>query len=140
MTGSTSGHRSVAHTADLRVEAWAPTREECVAQAVGAMVESFADAGLPSPSRTVACKVTGSSDGDLLAAVLDEVIYRLETAGEIPVATEVSATPGGLRLRLHMVDADTVVEVGTVPKAVSLHELRCERRPDEWWCSAIVDV
>ena len=36
------GHRTVPHTADLRVEAWAPTREECLAEAVRGLVDSFA--------------------------------------------------------------------------------------------------
>jgi SHS2 domain-containing protein len=30
------------HTADLRIEAWAPTREECLAEAVRSLVDSFA--------------------------------------------------------------------------------------------------
>lgn len=141
MTGLRSGHRSIAHTADLRVEAWAPTREECIAQAVNGMVESFAR---PLPSRSVSreveCEVTGSSDADLLVAVLDEVIYRLETVGEVPAETEVFATAAGLRLRLRVVGADTVVPVGAVPKAVSLHELRCECTADGCWCSATIDV
>lgn len=139
MTGPDSGRRSVAHTADLRVEAWAPTREECIAQAVRGMVESFAG-HLPSPSHEVECEVTGSTDADLLAAALDEVIYRLETAAEIPATTEVSATTGGLRLRFQAVVADAVIPMGAVPKAVSLHELRCEHTSNGWWCSATVDV
>ncbi|SCE66445.1 Archease protein family (MTH1598/TM1083) [Micromonospora haikouensis] len=42
-SGSGRGRRSVAHTADVRIEAWAPDREGCVAEAVAAMVETFAD-------------------------------------------------------------------------------------------------
>ena len=42
MAGSTSGHRSVPHTADLRIEAWAPTRDGCNRQAALSTVESFA--------------------------------------------------------------------------------------------------
>ena len=37
---SASGHRSVPHTADLRIEAWAPTRDGCIRQAVLGAVES----------------------------------------------------------------------------------------------------
>lgn len=49
---SPHGHRSVPHTGDLRVEAWAPTREECIAEAVRGMVASFAD--LPADASCVA--------------------------------------------------------------------------------------
>lgn len=31
------------HTADLRIEAWAPTRDGCIRQAVLGTVESFLD-------------------------------------------------------------------------------------------------
>lgn len=37
--GTSSGHRSVPHTADLRIEAWAPTRDGCIRQAVLGTVE-----------------------------------------------------------------------------------------------------
>ena len=40
MAGQRIGHRSVPHTADLRIEAWAPTRDGCIRQAVLGAVES----------------------------------------------------------------------------------------------------
>ena len=40
--GAGRGHRTVPHTADLRVEAWAPTREACLAEAVRGLVDRFA--------------------------------------------------------------------------------------------------
>lgn len=140
MTEADQGHRLVAHPADLRVEAWGATREECIAQAVRAMVKSFAGDSLPEPVQTVEYEVTGGSDADLLAAALDEVIYRLETTGHLPARTEVSATRGGLRLRFGMVDADDLDTIGAVPKAVSLHGLRCAWDGRQWRCSATIDV
>ena len=37
-----AGHRTVPHTADLRIEAWAVTCEECLAEALRGLVGSFA--------------------------------------------------------------------------------------------------
>lgn len=37
------GHRVRAHAAETVLEAWAPTKDECVAEAVHALVDSFAD-------------------------------------------------------------------------------------------------
>jgi hypothetical protein len=34
MAGIAAGHRGVPHTADLRIEAWAPSRDGCIRQAV----------------------------------------------------------------------------------------------------------
>jgi protein archease len=35
-------HRKALHPADLHIEAWGPTREECIAEAARGMVDSFA--------------------------------------------------------------------------------------------------
>lgn len=138
--GPAAGHRAVAHTADLRIEAWAPTREHCIAEAVGGMVDSFADEELPRPHTTVECALAADRDEDLLVAVLDEVIYRMETRGELPVTTDVLPTAEGVRVRFAVVDSAAVVSTGSIPKAVSLHELRFGPGPEGWSCSVTIDV
>lgn len=136
-----AGHRSVPHTADLRIEAWAPTRERCVAQAVAALVDSFVDVSGARPTASVAFRVdTGDSDENLLVSVLDEVIYRMDTDGQLPVDVEVSAVEGGLDVRFQLIDTDRLRPVGAVPKAVSLHELRFARTDDGWSCAVTLDV
>jgi SHS2 domain-containing protein len=136
------GHRAVPHTADVRIEAWAPTREECIAEAVVAMVESFADTSGARVSAMVPFHVAEGPDEDMLVAVCDEVIYRLETAGEIPVDVEVGeAYDGGLLVRFGVTDATAVEPTGAAPKAVSLHDLRFTGADAEgWWCSLTLDV
>lgn len=140
------GHRSVPHTADLRIVAWGPSREDCIAEAVRGVVESFADisaAGCPQAS----CHhhhhhLTAGSDTDLLAAAVEEVIYGLDAGGEVPVTVEVGrAGDGGIDLVLQAVDASTVEIVGAAPKAASLSGLACV--PDasgRWSCAVTIDV
>jgi len=134
------GRRRVPHTADLRIEAWAAGREECVAEAVAAMVESFADLTGAAVTATEEVQFGPGPDPDLLAAVLEEVIYRLETDGQLPLATDVTATGDGLQVRLTMVDAATATPVGAAPKAVSLHDLRFGPGPEGWFCTVTLDV
>ncbi|USC14771.1 MULTISPECIES: archease [Rhodococcus] len=135
-----SGYRSVPHTADLRIEAWAPTRDECIAQAVRGAVASFADISSAGPGRVRKRPLTADGDEDLLVAVLDEVIYLLDTAGEIPIDVVVESGGGTAEARFSMVDAAAVPQIGAVPKAVSLHELRLDRGPEGWSCSVTLDV
>jgi SHS2 domain-containing protein len=122
------GHRSLPHTADLRIEAWGPTREECLAEAVMGLVDSFADVGGLAESAgngVVRCHLTGETDADLAAQALEEVIYHLDTGGLIPVrATAHPGADGGIDLILVMADAGTVDIIGAGPKAVSLSGLR----------------
>ncbi|MGY4969824.1 archease [Streptomyces nigrescens] len=137
---SAYGHRSVPHTADLCIEAWAASREECIAEAVRGVVGSFSDASAVAAGVMRECEVTADSDGRLLAAVIEEVIYRMEAAGELPADVEVTATEGGVRLRFTMAGSDVVAQVGAVPKAVSMHGLRLAQDTHGWACRVTLDV
>jgi SHS2 domain-containing protein len=134
------GHRTVPHTADLRIEAWAPTREGCIAQAVLGAVESFLHTSLVHPDRIHRCRLDAHSDEDLLVAVLDEVIYLVDTTGEAPVDVELVADEEGVDVEFAMADAADLPQIGAVPKAVSLHEVSCASGPGGWRCSVILDV
>jgi SHS2 domain-containing protein len=140
--GRGCGHRSVPHTADLRIEAWGPTREESIAEAVRALVESFADVSGAGRRHTIEYHLTAGSDADLLAAAVEEVIYRLDTSGEVPVAVAAGrAADGGIDLALQAADASTVEIIGAGPKAASLSGLACA--PDasgRWSCAVTIDV
>ena len=94
MGGNASGHRSVPHTADLRIEAWAPTRDGCIRQAVLGTVESFLDTSSAQAQQTRRRRLTGNRDDDLLVAALEEVIYLLDTTGEAPVDVNLSQADG----------------------------------------------
>lgn len=135
-----SGHRTVPHTADLRIEAWASTAEQCVAEAVGAMVEGFAEPPRTAPAAHREFAVRAGDPADQLVTVLDEVIYRMDADGEIPRAVDVRREGGELRVGLSMVDVADVAEIGAVPKAVSLHRLCFEPRDGGWRCAVTLDV
>ncbi|MFD8478131.1 archease [Kitasatospora sp. NPDC059673] len=135
----------MAHTADMRVEAWAPTAEDCIAEAVGGVVEGFADISAARSAGERGCEVTAEKDEDLLVSVLEEVIYRLEVHGELPLGAALGAirdTADGraVSVRFTMVDADTAELVGAVPKAVSLHGLHLDGGPGGWTCQVTLDV
>ena len=140
--GAGQGHRIVPHTADLRIEAWAPTREACLAEAVRGLVDSFAVVAAARPRRTAERRFLAGSDEDLLVAIVDEVIYRLDADGEIPVAVTVRpALEGGVILVLPLADVGEAEIVGAVPKAASLHDLYCAPDPaGRWSCGITIDV
>ena len=86
--------------------------------------------------------MTARLDEDLLVAVIDEVIYRLDTDGQIPVSMAVRRAPdGGVIVLFALVPVAEAEITGAVPKAASLHRLRCA--PDaagRWSCAVTVDV
>ena len=151
MTGT--GHRTIPHIADLRIEAWAPDREDCLAEAVRALVGSFADVAGARPRRFADVRIAAGADPDLLVAILDEVIYRIDAQDEIPVEVAVraehaevaGAEPGEpaetIRLSLGLAGLESVGITGAAPKAVSLSELRCApEKSGRWLASATIDV
>ncbi len=140
--GADQGHRTVPHTADLRIEAWGPTREACLTEAVRGLVDSFAVVAAARPRHTAERRFVASSDEDLLVAAVEEVIYRLDADGEIPVAAAVQSAPeGGVVLTLPLADVNEAEITGAVPKGASLHDLHCA--PDasgRWSCGITIDV
>lgn len=140
MSAEEQGHRIVPHTADVRVEAWGPTREACIAEAVLAMVATFADTSSIHPEHAHECWFAERSDEDLLVAVLDEVIYLVDTEQQVPVDVELEPSGDGVDVRLAMVDAAAARQVGAAPKGVSLHGLRFGQLAGGWSCAMIVDV
>lgn len=137
------GHRTVPHTADLRIEAWAPSRHECLAEALRGLIGSFADVtGIPGHrTKEREYPVLAASDADVLAAAAEEIIYLLDAEGQIPVEVQVRPMTGGVDLVLALAAADAVEITGSAPKAVSFHGLRCEpERAGGWSASMTVDV
>jgi SHS2 domain-containing protein len=130
----------VPRQSEVRIEAWAPSREECVAQAVMAVVESFADTTEAGQTGVVDLPVAAESCEDMLADVLDEVICLLDTVGRLPVDVQVRRLDGGLAVRMRMTDVDRAHVVGALPKGVSLCELRFGRRAAAWSCQATLDL
>lgn len=136
-----SGHRSVPHTADVRLQAWGPTREGCLAESVRGMVACFAEVSGVRSTAMERVRLAPGSDEDLLIALLDEVVFRLEVAGQVPVDVEVAAADdGGLDVRLAVAELTDVDIIGAAPKGVSWQGLRIGPDPHGWSCTAIVDV
>jgi len=136
----------VPHTADVALEAWAPAKFECVAQAVHALVGSFAEPAEPGeeprPRDSVSVALDDAADDDLLVSVLDEVIYQVEVHGRVPVDISFDSfgPSGSFAVRLGTVPIDEVRIVGAIPKAVSLHELRFGHVAGAWRCHVTIDV
>lgn len=140
MSGNDRGHRLVPHTADLRVEAWAPTRDECIAETVLGSVRSFVDTTAAASPADRTSRVVATTDADLLVAVLDEVIYLMDITAQVPVSVALRPFEGGAEVTFGMVDARPLPQVGAVPKAVSLHGLRLSRGDAGWSSSVTLDV
>ncbi|GFG74973.1 archease [Mycobacterium botniense] len=135
-----SGHRAVPHPADVTIEAWGPTCEACLGEAISALVDSFADLSRAQPVDTVVVDLPAGDAADRLVTALDHVIYLLDTQGLIPLATSVDIGPATLRLTMSVARIDSVELIGAAPKAVSLSGLECTQLGGQWRCRVTIDV
>ena len=138
---ATSGHHTLPHTADLTIEAWAPTREDCFTEALKGLTGAFAEVMVQEPPTTVPIDLAPVGDEELLVALLEEVIYLAEVPGVVAVNARFEPVEaGGLRGCIETVPIDRVELIGSAPKGVSRHGLRFARAGDEWRCRATIDV
>jgi SHS2 domain-containing protein len=135
------GHRLEPHAADVIVEAWGATVASCLEQAVLGMVEAFADVGTAAPIQDVPVDLVADDRGELLVALLEEVIFLVEVGGRVPVAAHLEIDDTGhLVGGLGTVPAGAVDTTGALPKGVSRSGLVVEWVDDEWRARAVVDV
>lgn len=138
------GHAVREHTADVLIEAWAPTRAACLEEALAAWVETFAEppAGTPRWDGAVHLHWEGTgADDDLLADLLEEAIARLDTEGLVVTAARLADRPdGSVAGELVAVPLEVVEVTGAAPKGVSRSGLELVREDGGWSARAIVDV
>lgn len=132
------GHRTVPHTADLIVEAWAPSREECLAEAVSGVVEGCVDTTGAVPVERRPFLLEAGSDEQVLVALLEEVVYVLDAFGEVPVATHLD--PGLGSGWFDVVGLEALPETGSAPKGVARSGLVLDHDAEGWRCRVTVDV
>jgi len=138
---SQRGFRILPHTADLIVSAWAPTREECLAQAIIGLVASCAELRGLTSRQTITFRIDPAEDTEQLVRALDEVIYQLDVWHVLPQEVTVTrAAGGGLTVAEQVVPASRARAVGPVPKAITRHLLSFAPDGLGWTCSCTVDV
>lgn len=138
---SSTGHRLQPHPADLMLQAWAPTPEGCIAEAVCALAESFADTTRATRYTTHDFRLVDTSWDDRLISALEEVLFLFDTRDEIPIA--VSVTPAGpdtCAIFFQLAALNDVDLVGSTPKGIARSGLAFSPTGDGWKCEVIVDV
>jgi SHS2 domain-containing protein len=136
-----TGHSLVPHTADLIIEAWGPTRLECMEEAARALMDAFARVADAAVTELVPVELEQNGDEELLVSLLEEIIYMIDVLAEIPVNVALNETEDG-RVTGHVSVAPLgVVEIhGSLPKGVSRSDLSVSHDREQWRCRAMIDV
>lgn len=135
------GHRAAPHTADVAVEAWAPTRAGCLEELVSAFVELFADTSGAVAVREIPFEVAAADDEDVVVALLEDVLVLADANGLVPVDVAVEEEDDGTFSGRFVVAAIADVSPeGAVPKGISRSGLELADAGGVWRSRVIVDV
>lgn len=135
------GHRALAHTADVRIEAWGTSRAECLEESVAALAELYVDVPAGAPTTAIPVSLSAGSHDDLLVALLEYAATEADLGGGVVVAAELrDDDEGGVTGSLVTVPAEVVEVCGAVPKGVSRSGSVLGPAETGWRCQALIDV
>jgi SHS2 domain-containing protein len=113
----------------------------CLAAAVAGFAAMLVEGPVAAPTRREALAIDEASAPELLVALIDDLIVRLDTDGELAVALDVAeAANGRLRGRLELCALTDVAVHGVAPKAATWHDVRLEPGPDGWSGRIMIDL
>jgi protein archease len=136
-----TGHRVRPHTADVIVEAWAPSRAGCLEELVRGVVDTFAETRTAMSTREIPLEVGAARDEDVVVALVDDVCYLLDADGLVVVdVTLEEEEDGDFDGIFFVAPVDAVVPTGAAPKGVSRSDLQFGWDGVLWRARVIVDV
>lgn len=131
----------MAHTADVRLEAWGADLAACCEEALAALIATFVAGRIAKTSEVLWAQIPAGPEESQLLAALDELIFISDTAERVPVRARVARAPGdGLVIAFELAERAEVRGTGAAPKAISRSGLRVESRPGRVSARFLVDV
>lgn len=133
---------TVSHPADLGLWVEADTKEELFASAAVALGELMIKGPRDGEIQWLPLELEGADLADLLVALLNEEVYRLDAEGLLTVAVKVIDLTGAtLSARLGVIPLDKEKHTPGEPvKAVTYHQAEVEPCGQAWRAKVIMDV
>ena len=134
------GHTRLAHTVDAVIEAWAPTAAQCYEEAAAALVEVFADTSAAAEGSLESFDVGPGRPEELLAMLLEEIVFDANERGHVPIVTEVDVSGDCLVGKFASLPIENVDIRGPIPETISSSDLEFRRSDNGWRCRATIDA
>jgi SHS2 domain-containing protein len=133
-------------TADVAFEAWGATKEEAFLAAADATLNTMVeDIGTVSPREGRVFSLAAGALDLLLFELLQELVYWKDAGRLLLRVRDLRIEEAGPGYRLHADATGETIDPARHPlladvKAVTLHRLVVERRPDGWHATVVLDV
>jgi len=132
------GFRVEARPDGWAVEAWAPERAACFAEAMCALVATFASVPEMVAFDTLAVSAGPGNDRDIVTALLEEVLNVADVFGLIVVRAHLADTEdGGVAGDMEVVAAEEVALTAPAPIGLSPGTAEIHRRAGSWQCRVL---
>ncbi len=139
--------RMLEHTADVGFEVAADTLAEVFEAAGRALLQVMFEGAPPAEAEEEVAEIslTAPDLETLMVRWLDELVFRIQTLGRVPVRTRVTLQDGGntwtLQARLFEQPFEKVADrFATEVKATTYHGLQIARNGKGWRARVILDV
>lgn len=132
-----AGWQLLPHTADVRLEAWAPSRQGLYEALASGLFGALEGRGSPSSTCRWGVQLEREAEADLVVAWLNALLYWHETSGAWPAGIAV-AFPACHGL-LAAITGGGGVNPGREIKAATYHGLALNAGP-QWRAAVILDL
>lgn len=132
-----AGWQLLPHTADVRLAAWAPSRQGLYEALASGLFGALEGRGAPSPTFRWGVQLEREAEAELLVAWLNTLLYWHETSGAWPASISV-AFPARHGL-LAAITGGGGVTPGREIKAATYHGLALSLGP-QWRAAVILDL
>ena len=140
ISGLPAGVRSLEHTADLGLEVVGGSLEHVFALAAAGMFAVFLAPPARNGDARVEIHVAADNREELLVAWLEDLIYRFDGEGLVPIAVEVEAVAETTLTGAMVVGKGRGRSTGPAIKAVTRHGLTLEPVSAGWRAVIYFDV
>jgi SHS2 domain-containing protein len=136
-TLNTPGHRFLEHTADVAIEAWAPSPEALLLEAARAVMEILTESVSVEPNEERAVHVDSSDEQDRLVGWLNEVLWLAIGKGFVLTDAKIVLRRDGLDARVWG-RGDASHLVLTEIKSATYHDLHLAQEPSGRYVARVV--
>ena len=136
-----AGFELVGRGSDLAITVAGPDAEGCLAAAVRGLAASLVEAPPREGRRRERVELQGNGPAELLLALMDEAIVRLDSDGELSVdAHHLRMIGDRLEATLELVPLADLQVSGIPPKAATWHDLMLQPGDARWQGRVMLDL
>lgn len=132
-------YRFINHTADIAFEVFGNNLNELFENATMAFYNAFVHVERLEENRSVEVEVEAESVDYLLFKWLNELLYLFDTEFFGGRRCEVEASENKAKGKV-VGNTSTPENIKIVPKAITLHDFKVERRNGEWYAFVVIDI